>query len=54
MARDDENYDEELPADPMAGLANAMIILTGLMLLGGTIFMWQATASIFNEGPMGG
>ena len=52
MARDDENYDDELPADPMAGLANAMIILTGIMLLAGTIFMWQASASIFGEGPL--
>ena len=35
----DDNYDDEIPHDPMAGMANAMIILTGLMMLGAWLVM---------------
>ena len=48
----DDNYDDEIPHDPMAGMANAMIILTGIMLLMGTFFMWQAAANLYQDGPL--
>ena len=41
MARDDE-YDDELPEDNMAGLANGMIILTTVVL----IVAWYLVADI--------
>jgi NADH:ubiquinone oxidoreductase subunit 4 (subunit M) len=52
MARDDDNYDDELPADNMAGLANAMIILTGILLLIAIILMWKVTGEMYGEGIM--
>ena len=50
MANDD--YDDELPADNMAGMANAMIIITGIMLIGAIYLMWDLSASQYGVGAL--
>jgi hypothetical protein len=52
MARDDDNYDDELPVDNMAGLANAMIILTGIVLLIAIFLMWKVSGDLYGVGVM--
>jgi hypothetical protein len=49
MARDD-NFDDELPQDNMAGLANAMIILTGVALLVAIFIMMKASGDMYGVG----
>jgi hypothetical protein len=48
MARDD-TYEEEAPADNMAGLANAMIILTGLMLVGAIVMINMLSSKFYGQ-----
>lgn len=48
------DYDDELPPDNMAGMANAMIIITGIMLIGAIFIMWQLQADQYGGGPLGG
>lgn len=48
MAQD--NYDDEIPQDNMAGLANAMIILTGILMLIAVIAMLKLSADMYGVG----
>lgn len=51
MARDDE-YDDEIPQDNMAGLANAMIILTSISLIMAIYFMMKLSADMYGRGML--
>ena len=47
---DEEPEVEAAPADPAAGLATAMIVLTTIMLLTATITVAKITGDHYNEG----
>lgn len=49
MARDDD-YDDEIPQDNMAGLANAMIILTSVALIMAIFIMFKLSADMYGRG----
>ena len=51
MARDDD-YDDEIPQDNMAGLANAMIILTGLLMAIAVFGMMKLNGEMYGLGLM--
>ncbi len=48
----DTDYDDDLPADQGAGLANAMIIVTTLILIGAIWMMSSIAATQYGVGPM--
>ncbi len=53
MARDDMEYaDEEPAADSGAGLANAMIITTGIVLVIACWLIWTASADSYGVGML--
>ena len=52
MARDDEYGEEEVYVDPMANIANGMVILTTLILLGAIYVMWSLSAEMYAVGPL--
>lgn len=52
MARDDDYEEDEVYVDPMANIANGMVILTTLFLLGAIFAMWQLTADMYGTGPL--
>ena len=51
MANDNEYADDEA-ADPGAGIASGMIILTTLVMAIAVYMMWQLSAELYATGPL--